>query len=93
MIKHRSAADVATPAAIKAASGIVQGAKAERSDKEWKEFPTLGMMGEWKIRKTAKGKILCLSTDDAGSHLFTLNSIAGKLFITSVEETEMDCAK
>jgi len=93
LIKHESAADVATPAAIEAAGRIVEGARAEHSDKEWKKFPTLGMMGGWKVEKDAKGKVLCLSTDWAGSNLFTLKPIGGKLFITGIEDTEQDCAK
>ena len=93
VIKQKSAADIAAPAAIEDAASIVQGAKEEHSEKDWKEYPTLGMIDGWKVEKDAKGEILCLATDDAGSHLFTLNSIGGKLFISGIEYTKQDCGK
>ena len=93
LIKHKSAADLAAPSAIEAAGRIVDGARTADSEKEWKKFPTLGMMGGWRIQKNAKGKILCLAIDDVGSHLFTLRSVGGKLFITDLKETEQDCGK
>jgi hypothetical protein len=92
LIKHKPAVDVATPAAIQAAGRIIQEAKAERSEKEWKKFPTLGMSG-WKVEKNATGRILCLYTDDAGSHLFRLKSIGSKLIIIGIEDTDQGCPK
>lgn len=93
LIKHKSAADVASPAAIKAAVSLVQEARAQDTEKEWKEFPSLGMIDNWKVQKGAEGKTLCLATFDFGSHLFRLKSVGGKLFIASIEDTEQDCAK
>ena len=60
VIHHKSAADVAAPAVIEAAERIVGDARAGESAKEWKEFPTLGMIMGWKVQDNPKGKILCL---------------------------------
>lgn len=66
VIHHNFPAAVASPAAVKAAERIVREARAGHSAKEWTIFPSLGMMGRWKVRDAANGKSLCLSLDDAG---------------------------
>lgn len=93
VIHHESAADVAAPAVIKSAERMVEEARAEHSEKQWKEFPTLGMMGGWKIHDNTKSKVLCLYLDDVGSNLFTLKSSGGKLFISEVKRTNQSCEK
>jgi hypothetical protein len=93
VIHRKSAIDVATPAATEAAGEIVRGAREEKSRKQWEKFPSLGMMMGWKVRDEPGGKILCLSILDAGSHLFTLRSVEGRLFIAGVKQTNQDCGQ
>jgi hypothetical protein len=93
LIHGKSAADVATPAAIQAATKIVREARAERSDEEWKKFPTLGMIGRSTITKEAGEEILCLETDDTGAHVFTLKPIRNGYFIGEVKEGPESCSK
>jgi hypothetical protein len=71
VIHHKSAADVAAPSVIESAERIVGEVRAEKSVKDWKEFPTLGMIGTWKIKDDTNNKTLCLSLEDAGTNLFT----------------------
>jgi hypothetical protein len=91
VIHHKSAADVAAPSVIKSAQRIVGEVRAEKSVKDWKEFPTLGMTGTWKIKDNTTNKTLCLSLDDAGTNLFTLKSADGKLHIADLRETKQSC--
>lgn len=93
VIHNKSAADIAAPPAIKAAERIVAEARAGRSEKQWKEFPTLGMMGEWIIQNNKNSKVLCLSVDDAGTMLFTLKPTDGRLFIVDLRQTDESCRK
>jgi hypothetical protein len=93
VIHHDSPAAVAASSAVKAAEKIVRKARAGHSAKEWTSFPTLGMMGRWKVREGANGKILCLSLDDAGTNLFTLKSVDGKFLIADLNQTDQDCEK
>jgi hypothetical protein len=91
VIHRESAADVAAPAVIKSAERMVGDARAAHSEKDWKEFPTLGMIMGWKLQDNANSKILCLSLLDAGTNLFTLKSAGGKLFIADVKQTKQSC--
>jgi hypothetical protein len=93
VIHHESAADVAAPEVIKTAEKIVEEARAGHSEKDWMQFPTLGMMGKWDIQEREKNKILCMSLDDAGTNLFTLKSLSGRLFIADLKETNQDCSE
>jgi hypothetical protein len=91
VIHHKPATDVASPAAIEAAGWMVRAARAEHTEKEWKKFPTLGMIMGWKIQDNRDKKTLCLNLDYSG--LFTLKSVGGKLIITDLRETEQSCEK
>jgi hypothetical protein len=91
VIHHKSTTDVATAAAAKAADKIVAGARAGTSEKQWKEFPTLGMMMGWKVQDNSNGKVLCLSFDDGDSHLFTLKFAGSRLFIAEVKQSDRPC--
>ena len=93
VIHREPAAGLAAPAAIKAAETIVGEAREGHSEKEWKKFPTLGMMGAWKVQDNRNSKILCLSLDDAGTNLFTLKSVGGKLFIADLKQINQPCEK
>lgn len=93
VIHQESAANVAAPAVIRSAKRMVGEARAERSEKEWKEFPTLGMMMGWKIQDNTNSKILCLSLDGIGANLFTLKSAGGKLFVAELKQTNQSCEK
>ncbi len=93
VIHHKSATDIANPEVIKRAEKIAGEAHAEQTDKDWKAFPTLGMMGEWNIQDNASGKILCLSLDDAGTNLFKLRLVGESFFITDLRQTDQSCKK
>jgi hypothetical protein len=92
-IHHKSAADIASAEVIKTAEKIVGVARTEQTEKDWKEFPTLGMMGGWKIVDNADSKTLCLSLDEAGTNLFTLRGANGKLLITDLKQTDQSCKR
>jgi len=91
MISHKSAANLATPGVLKTAERIIGTARAEASEKDWKEFPTLGMMMGWKIQDRTDGRVLCLSLDHGGTNLFTLKPVGGKFFITDLKQTNESC--
>ena len=93
LIHGKSAADVAAPTAIQAARKIVHEARAERSDEEWKKFPTLGMIGESTITKDGNEVILCLETSDMGAHIFTLRPRGNGYFIGDISEGPESCSK
>jgi hypothetical protein len=93
VIHHQQVTGLAAPAVTRWANEIVQGARQEHSRKEWKDFPTLGMLGGWSVQKTRNGRILCMEVDDAGRNLFTLKPVHGRLFIADVKETKQDCEK
>ncbi len=90
-IHHKSAANIASPRVLKIAEKIIGDARAEASAKDWKEFPTLGMMMGWKVQDNSDEKVLCLSLLDVGTNLFTLNSVGGKYFITDLKPTKESC--
>jgi hypothetical protein len=93
VIHHESAADVAAPGVIVTAEKIVGEARAGHSEKDWEQFPTLGMMGKWDIQEKENKKILCLSLDDAGTNLFALKSMRGRPLIVDLKETNQDCSE
>lgn len=90
-IHDQQAADVAAPAVVKNAQKILREARNE--DNDWKEFPSLGMMGKWTVDNNASGKILCLSLDAVGISLFTLKTFGGMLFISDMKPTDKPCEK
>ena len=91
VINGKSASDIAAPAVIETATHIVDTARAGESDKDWKEFPSLGMMGEWSVISNRNGEVLCLDTDDIGTDLFTLRPGGDGFFVTDVRETNESC--
>jgi hypothetical protein len=93
LIHGRSAARLATPAALKVARDIVNGKHAEESTKEWKEFPSLGMMSDWTIVKGRDDEVLCFATDGIGAYLFTLKNSGNGLFITNIKASGDECKK
>jgi hypothetical protein len=94
VINHQQAADVAAPAVVKYTEEIVQEARKGVSQKDWKEFPSLGMtMENLTVRDNANGKILCLDLFRAGINLFTIRSAGSKLFISDMKPTDKPCVK
>ncbi len=91
IIHHEPATDIAALAAIKVAESIVEAARKEHSEEEWSKYPSLGMMGQWNIRKRGNDEILCLSLDDAGNNLFTLQPSGGKLFVAELNQIAESC--
>lgn len=91
VIHHQDAAGLATPGAIGRARRLVGQARADFSEKEWKEFPTLGMMGGWTLRDEGAGKVLCLSLDEVGPSLFTFRRKGGKPLIADLRQAKQPC--
>jgi hypothetical protein len=93
VINGRPAASLATPAAIQTAERIVREARAVVSEKDWKEFPSLGM-AQWNIVKRRNEEVVCLATDYAGSNLFHLKpSGENPFFIAKIEKAKRTCEK
>jgi len=93
VINGKSASDIAAPAVIETATHIVDAAREGESEKEWKEFPSLGMMGEWSVTKNEDKKVLCFDTDNIGANIFKLRPVGDSFFITDVRETNESCPK
>jgi hypothetical protein len=93
VINGKSATDIAAPAAVEAAKGIVDCARTGESEKEWKEFPNLGMIERWSVTKNKGGEVLCLALIDCGAHKFELRPAGGGFFITDITKTNESCSK
>ena len=91
VIHHQEASDVASPAEAKHVNEIVN--EARKGDKNWKEYPSLGIMEDWSVHDNANSKILCLEIDPAGVNILTLKSTGGKLFISDMKPTDKPCMK
>jgi hypothetical protein len=92
VINGKSATDIAAPAAIVAAKGVVDSARAEESERDWKEFPNLGMIGGWSVSKNKDGEVLCLALFDWGANKFELRPAGGGFFITDITKTNESCS-
>ncbi len=90
-IHHKSAANMAAPSVLKIAEQIIRDARVQASAKDWKEFPTLGMMMGWRIQDDSGSRILCLSLDNGGTNLFTLKPAGGTFFIADAKPTKESC--
>lgn len=90
-IHNESAAGMATPAAIETARAIVEAARKEHSEHDWKEYPSLGMMGQWNVKRKGRYEILCLSLDDGGNDVFTLRPSDGRLFVQDLKQVAESC--
>jgi len=88
VINHKSAADVAAPAAVEAAKALVECARRDVSDQVWKKFPSLGMMGDWSVTRNKNAEDLCLELDNGGTNIFKLRPVGEGFFITSVTKTD-----
>jgi hypothetical protein len=93
VINGKSASDIAAPEVIETATHVVDTAREGESEKEWKEFPSLGMMGEWSVTKNKDAEVLCFYADDVGTAIFKLRSAGDGFFITDVRETNESCPK
>ena len=91
LIRGRSATDLATAAVIQTAQNVLRQARSLSSEKEWKKFPSLGMMA-WTIAKDNGESILCVATDDGGPNLFRLKPVGERFFITEMREVQ-SCEK
>jgi hypothetical protein len=78
---------LATPDVIHAAQNVLRQARSLSSEKEWKKFPSLGMM-EWTMAKDKGDTILCVATDDGGPNLFKLKPAGDHFFITEMHEAK-----
>jgi hypothetical protein len=87
VINGKSASDIAAPAAIEAAKGIVDSERADESEKDWKEFPNLGMIDGWSVTKNKDGEVLCLALFDVGANTFKLRPAGDNFFIADITKT------
>jgi hypothetical protein len=90
IIHHLPTAGLATPAAASYARRMVREQRKESTPKEWKEFPSFGMMGEWASHQNRDGMVVCLSLD-VGTNLFTMKPAGGKLSITGIQPAQQGC--
>jgi hypothetical protein len=93
VINGKSASDIAAPSAIEAAKGIVDSVRTEESEKDWKEFPNLGMIGGWSVTKNKDGEVLCLDLFDVGANMFKLRPGSAGFFITEITKINDSCSK
>jgi hypothetical protein len=93
VINGKSASDIAAPAAIVAAKGVVDSERTGESEKEWKAFPNLGMIDGWSVTKNKDGGVLCLALFDVGANKFKLRPAGAGFFITDITETDESCPK
>lgn len=93
VINGKSASDIAVPAVLTAAKGIVDAERADESEKQWKEFPTLGMIMGWSVTKNKDGEVLCLDLIDVGVNMFKLRPAGDSFFISGVTKTNKSCSK
>lgn len=92
VINDKSGSEIAAPAAVQAAKGIVDDARAEVSEKQWKEFPNFGMIDGWSVTKNKDGEVLCLALD-VGANMFKLKPAGESFFITDIAKTNDSCPK
>jgi hypothetical protein len=93
VISGKSASGAAAPDAIEAAKRIVDSERANESEKDWKEFPNLGMIYRWSVAKNKDGEVLCLALFDVGANMFKLRPAGDSFFITDVTKTDESCSK
>jgi hypothetical protein len=93
VINGKPASDIAAPAAVAAAKSVVDSERTEESEKDWKEFPNLGMIGGWSVTKDKDGEVLCLHLFDVGTNRFKLRPAGTSYFITEMIETNDPCTK
>jgi hypothetical protein len=82
---------LAAPAAIETVGKMVRDARVQRSEKEWKNFPTLGVMGRWTIVKGRNDEMLCFDLDDTDANLFKLRPVGENLYIADVNKAKQRC--
>lgn len=93
LIHGRSATDIASPAAIKSASAILRDARGDQPAKEWMKLPTIGMMGNWTVRKMPGAEMLCFTADESGTNIYKLIPKAGGFFIEDITRPDADCSR
>ncbi len=92
VIHHRSSASLASASAASYARRMVREQQEQNTPKDWKAFPSIGMMGEWAIRQSRGRTVLCLTLDPGGSNnLFTMKSTGGRFFITRIQPISQEC--
>lgn len=92
LMHNRNAAAIASAAALQAARSILAQARSELSAKEWKEYPTLGMLMGSRIDTGEQGKTVCLSVLMGGENLFALRPVGGSYFIDDIRKAKESCS-
>jgi len=78
------------PATDLAAPAVVTLLKSKTADLRMEaaaagDEPTLGMLWDWKVAAEGRRTKLWLSTDDGGTYLFTIDTVAGKPRVSAAE--------
>jgi hypothetical protein len=92
VINSKSAADIAAPAVIKAARGITNAERSDEPDKEWKQFPELGMIDEWSVSRMKDREVLCLGIDGV-TNMYKLKRTDDSFYITDITRNCDSCSK
>jgi hypothetical protein len=92
LIHHKPASDIASQAAVLAASKMINESRHIDTAEDWKRFPTLGMMMGWAIEHRGNTEIVCLDLDWVGAHGFALSRAGSKFFVMGVKG-ERSCKK
>lgn len=85
IIAGKSAADIASPAAVTVAAAKVAGIRREDADLK-DDLPALGMLMGWKATTAGQRTRVCIATDAGGTFLFTIEAVDGKGRIATVAD-------
>ena len=84
ILNAKPVTDLASPAVVKALESKTEAVRKEASGSD--DPPTLGMLWDWKVAVEGQRTKLWMSTDDGGSYLFTIDTVAGKPRISTAED-------
>jgi hypothetical protein len=90
IIHDKAAAELAAPEALRVAARIVRESRTISGEKNWKEYPTLGMMF-WSFVERRPDEVLCFETDRSGPYLYTIKSVGSQFFIGAIRKTIDTC--
>ena len=66
---------------------MVEEARGDTPDAEWKKYPSLGMQMHGTSRKANGEALVCFTSDDTSPHLFRLQPKDGGFFIAAITRT------
>jgi hypothetical protein len=93
-IEHAVPADELASARVAATlKDSIQAVQREYGGKDEGKYPSLGMLGQWKLARDGKTTKLCFSTDFVGPYLFTVQSPGKTLFLADVHNLNIDSTR